>query len=182
MLWLFSSDLSLYVLSLLEFKDICTLYLLSRNIRQFLINHESAIFHQLAILHRFVSVGIALEDAARAEEHRGGWLDGVQTWKELCTSQSSKSDDIADDMDGSGTGHRWVTMERNWSGKGTILEGGYLTFNEDVYMFKIDEVERVILAVTNAWGTQTLVVRTIEDGRLLWSLGGVRSFLLHAFP
>lgn len=84
MLWLFSADLSLYVLSLLPFKDVVTLYRLSRDIRQFLIEHEASIFHQLAILHRFVTAGVTLEDATRAEDGRGAWLQGVQSWKELC--------------------------------------------------------------------------------------------------
>lgn len=85
MLWLFDSDLSLYILSFLEFKDVFALYLLSRDIHHFLAEHETAIFHQLAILHRFVLIGVSLENATRAEEHRGGWLHGVQSWKELCT-------------------------------------------------------------------------------------------------
>ena len=89
MLWLFSSDILLHVLSFLEFKEVLALYLLSRDIHQYLADHEVAIFHQLAILHRFVSIGTALDDAIRIEEPYGDWLKGVHSWKELCMLCSS---------------------------------------------------------------------------------------------
>lgn len=94
MLWLFSSDLFLHVLSLLDFRDVLTLYILSRDIHQYLADHEAAIFHQLAILHRFVSAGVSLQEAVRAEEHHGDWLKGVQSWKELCALYLYLSEDV----------------------------------------------------------------------------------------
>ncbi|KAJ3525472.1 hypothetical protein NM688_g8397 [Phlebia brevispora] len=149
MLWLFGSDLSLYVLSLLEFKDVFTLYLLSRATNRFLVEHEGGIFHQLALLHRFIPIGVTLEDIANAEVDRGGWLNGVQTWKELC--------------------RRCVLMERNWSGKGSVLEGAYMTFEGDVRLFEIDETERTIIAIVEKDFQRSLVVKAMEDGRELWS-------------
>ncbi|CAL1710653.1 unnamed protein product [Somion occarium] len=98
------SDLSLYILSFLSLHDISQLYVLSRKTRHFLLNHESEIYHQLAVSHRFVASGNSLQDAVLSEAP-SKWLDGVKTWKDIV--------------------RRWAILERNWSGRGSVLEGGY---------------------------------------------------------
>ena len=79
-------DIVLYTLSYLTLPDVLKLYTLSHDTHDFLVDHESAVFHQLAVLHRFVTPGTTLEDAVADEHTVGGLLDGVTTWKELCMS------------------------------------------------------------------------------------------------
>ena len=79
-----STDIVLYTLSFLPLPDVVKLYVLSRDVTRFLTENETAIYHQLAIIHRFVAPGIALQDAVESERAVGGLLDGVTTWKELC--------------------------------------------------------------------------------------------------
>lgn len=80
-----SLDIALYVLSILPLQDVVKLYVISRDTRQFLVDHEGAIFHQLAVLHRYVKTGTLLEDVVLSEKHRGNWLGEARTWKDLCT-------------------------------------------------------------------------------------------------
>ena len=79
-----SPDIALYTLSFLPLPDVVKFYVLSRSLFRFLSENEATIYHQLAIIHRFVAPGIALEDAVESERALGGLLDGVTTWKELC--------------------------------------------------------------------------------------------------
>ena len=72
-------------------------------------------------------------------------------------------------------GKRWVTMERNWSGRGSLIEGGYLSFGSAVRQFQIDEQWMLILAVIDGRERPAFVVRNLDDGKLLWSLSGVRT-------
>ncbi len=178
MFWLFSSDLSLYIFSFLQLKDICTLYLLSHDIHQFLHQHEATIYHQLAVSHHFITAGTSLEDAVLAEQTRVGWLDGTETWKELCKSMFQRPLSCGNQRSIIPSGRRWIVMDHNWAGRGSVQEGGYLTFEGDVRLFQIDESERTILAVTEISFKKVLTVRAVEDGRLLWSLADVRICLM----
>ena len=67
-----------------------------------------------------------------------------------------------------------MTLERNWSGKGKIVEGGYLKFGDTVRVFQIDETDKAVLVVLEQYSKQTFVVHALEDGKRLWSLQGVR--------
>lgn len=172
-----SPDVVLYTLSYLTLPDVLKLYTLSRSVHSFLLDHEPSIFHRLAILHRFVSSGTTLDDAVVEEHSLGGLLDGVSTWKELCTSikfafaaYSSLTRYVQ--------GRRWESLYRSWSGHAAVREGGYISFPQDtVRMFRVDEQERTILVLTGTGGSYgyTLSVCALEDGRLLWSLPSVRS-------
>jgi len=82
----FPPDVSLYILSFVSLHDIHSLSLVAREARALIINNEPTVYHQAAIVHRFVPAGISLEKAKRAESQKGGWLDDVQSWKELCMS------------------------------------------------------------------------------------------------
>ncbi|KIP03648.1 hypothetical protein PHLGIDRAFT_121393 [Phlebiopsis gigantea 11061_1 CR5-6] len=145
-----SPDIALYTLSFLPLPDVVKLYALSRNVFRFLTENEATIYHQLAIIHRFVTPGIALEDAVESERAVGGLLDGVTTWKELC--------------------RRWGTLQHRWSGHGPLLEGGYCPYKSDVREFRLDEQERTILAIEETSPTPTMCVRAIESGKQIWSL------------
>ena len=78
-------DITLYLLSFLSLTDVVKLHALSRDFSDFLAANEATIYHQLAILHHFTAPGVALEDAVEREQAVGGLLDGVTTWKQLCT-------------------------------------------------------------------------------------------------
>ncbi|GJF00181.1 hypothetical protein PsYK624_164600 [Phanerochaete sordida] len=150
-----STDTSLYILSFLPLPDVAKLYTLSRNIRHFLEQNETSIYHRLAVLHQFVSPGLSLDGVVEGERIRGDSLDGIRTWKDLC--------------------RRCAANEHNWSGRGSVVEGGYLPYSSDVCTFRVDETERTVLAITATTPKRTLSVRALEDGRLLWSLPAVNA-------
>lgn len=79
-----STDVSLYILSFLSLPDVLKLHRVSRDIHRFLEDNDTAIYHQLAIAHHFTSPGVSLDDVVECEQVRGGWLDGVRAWKDLC--------------------------------------------------------------------------------------------------
>ena len=80
-----SPDLSLYVLSYLGYQDALQLYSVSRATYQFCTDHEDALYHQLAVAHRFVKSGMTLEDGVALEISTGGYhVQGAQTWKDFC--------------------------------------------------------------------------------------------------
>ena len=180
MFWLFGSDLALYILSFLELKDVVTLYLLSRDVHRFLTEHEATIFHQLAILHRFVSAGTSLDDAVHAQDNKDEWLQGVQSWKQFCTYHVSDTIlALRETPNNSILGRKCGLMERSWAGQGTVMQGAYMTFEGDVRSFEVDEVDRTIIAIIDQGGKHKLVMHAMEDGRELWTLAGVRHSLLH---
>lgn len=84
MLLSFPTDVSLYVLSFLSVHDLRSLLLVSRSARALIRDNEQTVYHQAAVLHRFAPPETPLEDVKQAESLRGGWLDDVQSWKELC--------------------------------------------------------------------------------------------------
>ena len=88
------SDVFLYIISFLSFQDLHNLYLLSRTCSDFITSHEDAIFHQLAVAHRFVSPGTSLGDVpypGLVSRTHGGDASQLRvgSWKELCTSRPS---------------------------------------------------------------------------------------------
>ncbi|EKM53006.1 uncharacterized protein PHACADRAFT_259176 [Phanerochaete carnosa HHB-10118-sp] len=95
---------------------------------------------------------MSLEDVVEGGRDR---LDGISTWKELC--------------------RRCVANECNWSGRGSVTEGGYLSYSSEVRWFRVDELERTVLAITETSPDRTLSVRALEDGKLLWSLPAVNN-------
>lgn len=52
-----------------------------------------------------------------------------------------------------------------------MLEGGY-TSNDGVLHFKVDEEQKTVLAVSRSGG---MTVHAMEDNRILWKLGPVRT-------
>ncbi|KAI9000776.1 hypothetical protein BD414DRAFT_12568 [Trametes punicea] len=138
------ADISLHVLSYLSLHDLCHLRLVCRRIHAFFEAHEEPIYHQAAIYHHFVRPQTSLEDVADAHEP---WLGGVRDWKELC--------------------RRWLTLERNWDGRGFVREGGFRPSEDTVIDFEIDEEQRTAISLSRKGG---LSVRALEDGRLLWAL------------
>lgn len=80
------------------------------------------------------------------------------------------------------TGQRWVTFERNWSGRGTVIEGGYVDFDDPLRAFNIDEIDGTIIAIPDRLNRLTLVVCDMRSGQQLWSLDGlyVRSRTSHS--
>ncbi|KAI0338346.1 hypothetical protein BDW22DRAFT_706892 [Trametopsis cervina] len=149
------SDLTLYTLSFLPLRDISTLYSLSRSIRNFLLQHEDALYHQLAILHRFAVSGVSLEDTKAAEISRGGHhLKGVKSWKDFCREA--------------------LILEHNWSGRGFVVVGGYNCFDRDVQEFSIVEDHSLLLARTEG---NILHIYSLDGSRLLTVLPNVAQFM-----
>ncbi|KAI0954288.1 hypothetical protein AcV7_007562 [Taiwanofungus camphoratus] len=105
------------------------------------------LYHQAAVFHKFLSPRLSLEAAKLSESRRGGWLNDVRTWKELC--------------------RRWLTLERNWNGRGQVLEGGYSTPDDGVLRFQIDEEQNTVIEASRSGG---LTVHAMEDHRVLWGL------------
>ncbi|KAI0331256.1 hypothetical protein GY45DRAFT_641668 [Cubamyces sp. BRFM 1775] len=138
------TDISLHILAYLSLHDLYHLRLVSRRIHSFIEAHEEPIYHQAAVYHHFVQPQTSLEDAAEANEN---WLGGVRDWKELC--------------------RRWLTLERNWDGRGFVREGGFRPGEDTVINFVIDEEQRTAISLSRKSG---LIVRAHEDGRLLWAL------------
>ena len=81
---LLSPDIVLYILSFLSLPDVVQLYRVSRGVHRFLVDNESAIYHQLAVLHRFVTPGSSLEHLIKQDKTQGGYLNGTTSWKDLC--------------------------------------------------------------------------------------------------
>ncbi|KAK7689563.1 hypothetical protein QCA50_007355 [Cerrena zonata] len=78
------SDVLLHILLFLGSGDIARIYILSRGSHKFLVDHESEVYHQLAISCRFALSGCSLKDTILPETHRdSSWLRGADTWKEL---------------------------------------------------------------------------------------------------
>ncbi|KAI0338343.1 hypothetical protein BDW22DRAFT_706508 [Trametopsis cervina] len=155
MFFTLSPDLTLYTLSFLPLRDICRLYLVSRSIRNFLLHHEDALYHQLAILHRFAVSGVSLEDTKAAEISRGGHhLKGVKSWKDLCREA--------------------LTLEHNWSGRGFVVVGGYNCFDRDVQEFSIVEDRSLLLIRTEG---NLLHIYSLDGSRLLVVLPYVAQFM-----
>ncbi|KAI0686329.1 hypothetical protein BC835DRAFT_461783 [Cytidiella melzeri] len=108
----------------------------------------------MAVSHRFAVSGKSLADAQAAEPKGGGnSLKGIQTWKDLCRES--------------------VILERNWSGRGFVVQGGYTCFEDEIQEFHIDEQHGLLLSLT-VHGLFT--VRTLDGTQLLWSLPGVVQF------
>jgi hypothetical protein len=86
MLSILPTDLTLYILSLLSFKDVNVLYTVSQSFRNFLHDHQDTLYHQLAIAHRYAAPGMSLADAVAAQiEEKGGYhLKSVDTWQSFC--------------------------------------------------------------------------------------------------
>lgn len=84
MLLHFPTDILLYILSFAPVHDLHTLQLVSRQIHNFICDHEDSVYHQAAILHKFAPPEVSLEDVKRTEGRESTWLDEVRTWKELC--------------------------------------------------------------------------------------------------
>ncbi|CDO73786.1 hypothetical protein BN946_scf185015.g114 [Trametes cinnabarina] len=137
------ADISLHVLAYLSLHDLYHLRLTSKRVHEFFEAHEEPIYHQAAIYHHFVRSRTSLEEAALAN---GPWLSGVSDWKELC--------------------RRWVTLERNWDGRGFVREGGLSPREDTVIDFVIDEDQHTAISLSRKGG---LTVRALEDGRLLWA-------------
>ncbi|KAI0691501.1 hypothetical protein BC835DRAFT_115660 [Cytidiella melzeri] len=70
-------------------------------------------------------------------------------------------------------GREFVILERNWSGRGFIVQGGYTCFDDEIQEFAIDEDHGLLLALT-AHGL--FVARTLDGDELVWSLSGVVQF------
>lgn len=79
MFGLLPPDVLLNVFSFLSLHDIAKFNVLSRDARRFLLDHESEVYHQLAVSCRFVPSGYSVKDAVVPEP----WLHGVRTWKDL---------------------------------------------------------------------------------------------------
>ncbi|EKM51760.1 uncharacterized protein PHACADRAFT_165090 [Phanerochaete carnosa HHB-10118-sp] len=145
-----SLDITLHILSYLTLPDIAKLYRLCCHTRRFLCDNEDAIYHQFAVRLHFVPQGCGLGELIAKNPV---WLKDVKTWKDLY--------------------ERWVVLNHNWSGRGTVTQGGYLWYgSDDVRYFKVDEQDQTVLAIT-ATEPLTLTVRDIEDGTLFWCLEGV---------
>ena len=80
------ADLTLYILSFLSFKHINALYPVSRSLFKFLHDHQDALYHRLAIAHRYALPGVSLADtvAAQLEKKGGGHLRDIDTWRDFC--------------------------------------------------------------------------------------------------
>jgi hypothetical protein len=80
------ADLTLYILSLLSFKDVNVLYTVSQSFLKFLHDHQDTLYHQLAIAHRYAAPGMSLANAvaAQIEEKGGSHLRSVNTWQSFC--------------------------------------------------------------------------------------------------
>ncbi|RPD56591.1 hypothetical protein L226DRAFT_502116 [Lentinus tigrinus ALCF2SS1-7] len=137
------ADVSLQVLAYLSLNELSQTRRAARAIDQFFHAHEDSIYHQAAIYHRFVRPQTALADVVLAD----GWLEGVRDWKELC--------------------RRRTVLEKNWDGHGYVHEGGYQPGDDTVINFVIDEQQRTAISLSRKGG---LVVRALEDNRLLWAL------------
>ncbi|KAI0700684.1 hypothetical protein C8T65DRAFT_657499 [Cerioporus squamosus] len=138
------ADVSLHVLAYLSLHDLSQVRQASRATNRFFHDHEDSIYHQAAIHHRFVRPQTALEDAVALGD---SWLEEVRDWKELC--------------------RRRTVLEQNWDGRGYVHEGGYQPSEDTVINFVIDEQERTAISLSRKGG---LVVRALEDNRLLWAL------------
>lgn len=142
-------DVSLHVFAYLSLQDLARVRRAARAIDQFFRAHEDTIYHQAGIYHRFVRPQTALDDAVVLADSS---FEGVRDWKELC--------------------RHLTVLERNWDGQGYVHEGGYQPSEDTVINFVIDEQERTAISLSRKGG---LVVRALEDNRLLWALSKVRS-------
>jgi hypothetical protein len=89
MLFTLPADITLYILSFLPFQDIGALYTLSRSCGKFLEDNENALYHQLAVSHRFAALGVSLAYAVEKQLEKGGYhAKGTKTWKDLCECPS----------------------------------------------------------------------------------------------
>ncbi|KAH8079071.1 hypothetical protein BXZ70DRAFT_1012658 [Cristinia sonorae] len=145
------ADISLYILLFLPIRDICTVHLLSRRHRKLLKSIEEAIFHQLAVSHRFVPSGTSLDDAF-AQNSLGDGDGWPKTWRNLFIQQ--------------------FLLQRCWKGRGSlsiVLCGLRAPDYNDFLLshFQIDEDEKTIIAAAN---NRRFYVYDMNDLQLLWTL------------
>ncbi|CCM01240.1 uncharacterized protein FIBRA_03289 [Fibroporia radiculosa] len=148
MLLTLPSDISLYILSFLSIRDLASLLRTSHQAHGLIEDNHQTVYHQAAILHQFAPPSISLSDTLLSTSSREKWLDDVTTWKEFCKQ-----------------GRRWTILERNWDGRGSVMEGGF-TDEEGTLHFRVDEEQKTILTISNAG---RLAVRAMEDfSNVLW--------------
>ncbi|TDL20555.1 hypothetical protein BD410DRAFT_367015 [Rickenella mellea] len=140
----------LKIFSYVYITDIHGLQLLSKFWDLFIRKHESTIYRECALIHRFAQPGIPLCDA-RGSDH-GAWLDDLDSWKDLC--------------------QRWFRLEQNWEGIGREIHQppiekhmGHATFG--AHGIKVDEKHGFIISTHRMGG---LVVSSIDHGGVLFKL------------
>ncbi|KAI0084953.1 hypothetical protein BDY19DRAFT_909395 [Irpex rosettiformis] len=162
------ADLTIYILSFLSFADIVTLSVLARSYHHFIQNHEDALYHQLAVSHRYAKKGKSLE-GLKGEKGVVRVDGAVQTWKEFCRASHI------------------LTM--NWTGRRSACVGGYTSLDGwnlddgsyEVQEFAIDEEHGLLLALigsaANATGPgKVLVASTLDGEKVVWTLSDVSRF------
>lgn len=81
----FPVELTLDVLSYLQIQTISRLVSVSRGWSKFLDENQESVYHNVALLHAYVSSkGLSLEDAI--SQHHNQAFDNVAGWKEFCSS------------------------------------------------------------------------------------------------
>ncbi|TFK47379.1 hypothetical protein OE88DRAFT_1666120 [Heliocybe sulcata] len=147
------AELSLYIFSFLPLHAIAALNRTSKSFNDFIAVNEDTLYRQAAEWHRFITPGVMqLEDAKR--QLKGFWSNAITTWKEL--------------------DRQLMVIERNWSGRGTLVEGSYPPDNGgfNVHRFKIDREQQTLITtnvdVRDPQAEGHLEVKALEDGRPLW--------------
>ena len=82
MFTILSPDVLLNVLRFLGLPEISSISVVCRDSHNFVINHESEIYHQVAVTCRFAPSGCSLKEVVLSEVE-STWLHGVRTWKEF---------------------------------------------------------------------------------------------------
>lgn len=150
----FPYDVSILLVSYLRLQDVCKLRLLNRETRDFIQTHSSDIYHQLSISYRFVLRGRSVDDTVTFHSTRIGqeWIGGAHSWEELF--------------------RRWHSLERNWDGKGYVVEGGHFARQSSrmhVRHFAVDERDRTILISTVF---DLFAVHDLDTHEILWTIPG----------
>lgn len=196
-------EITLKILSDLPIQSICSIEATSTSFRDLISTNRDAVYRAAAFLHGSVEDDLSggYDSTASLHDHlqealkrpyMSDWLKGVSNWKEFCESSepafaltASHWEHFCQSMI-IYSGRKHFTLERAWQGAGpgphpdrVQTKSMRSNMPPAVSKFKVDEVERTVIAVTQSG--QLLVV-SIDTQECLWSLPRVRAFLLFFFP
>jgi hypothetical protein len=74
------------------------------------------------------------------------------------------------------TGRESVILERNWAGRGYVVQGEYTCFEDsgNMWHFAVDEQHGLLLVITGSSSHKpVLTVRTLDGAHVVWQMSMV---------
>ena len=163
------TELSLGILSYLNCTCLCRLRAVCKSWNEFCILHENTIYHTAASLHSYISSPTA-EFNQLGSRYSNKVLEGVKTWKDLCTYIFDQVECLYDHAD-TISGRRRLQIQRSWKGEAPSIVVEHKSTSPDwthvIHRIKVDELAGYIITTANQGG---LLVTNLSDDRTLWAL------------